>query len=655
MVWLVGAMLLILVSGVPGLLMSRQGDGGEKLSCALVLAGAGGGAVGVVAALSAVQPPALRLTWQIPGGEFALAIDPLSAVFLLPLLLILAAGSLYGLGYWPQRENRRNGRKLRLFYGLIGGAMILLLTARNGLLFLLAWETMALSGFFLIATEEHKEEVRRAGLIYLAATHTGTLALFGLFVLLGQDAGSLAFPAAGALAGGGSALFLLGLLGFGLKAGLMPLHIWLPGAHAAAPSHASALLSGVMIKTGIYGLVRLTSFFAAIPPWWGWTVLALGAVSGVLGVVLAIAQHDIKRLLAYHSVENIGIIALGLGVALLGRSYQLPELTILGICGALLHVVNHGLFKSLLFLSAGSVIHATGTREIDQLGGLLKRQPWTGACFLGGAVAICGLPPFNGFISEWLIYQGALRSLSGEPSPLSLAVLTAPALALIGALAVACFVKAFGVVFLGEARTPAVQKAHEAGWPMRLPMTVLLAACAWIGLFPGTVAPLLEKAAGSWAPLAGQASMAAPFAPLPWIGGLGWLLLLALAGCGGWLARRGRRSPRDVATWGCGSARPATRMQYTASSFADFLVGMFRLGLWTERHGGQVTGVHPTPEGFSSHTPDAALDRLLLPVIAGAAWLFTRLRAIIQNGQLAFYLLYVVLTVLTLLTLIFFG
>ena len=454
MTWLIIGMLCIALSGVPGLLYDRRSDGGERPAAVLVVAGCLACLAGIVGALLHGGAE-LQLAWAVPAGRFALRIDALAAAFLLPLLLVVATGAVYGLGYWPQREHPDNGRKLRLNYGLISAAMILLLCARNGVLFLVGWEVMALAGFFLITAEDRRAEVRRAGYIYLIATHTGTLALFGLFALLGHATGSALWPAAGALpAAGSTALFLLGLFGFGMKAGLMPLHIWLPGAHAAAPSHASALLSGVMIKTGIYGLVRLTSLFAVIPPWWGWTLLLTGAVSGILGVALALAQHDIKRLLAYHSVENIGIIAMGLGLALLGRSFGQPQLVLLGLAGCLLHVANHGLFKSLLFLSAGSVIHATGSRDLDHFGGLLKLQRWTGLFFLGGAVAISGLPPFNGFISEWLIYLGAFHAVGHPGRGLYLALLAAPALALIGGLALACFVKVFGVTFLGAPRTP---------------------------------------------------------------------------------------------------------------------------------------------------------------------------------------------------------
>ncbi len=650
MILLAGGIVLITLAGVPGLFCRRDGGGGEWAACLLTLAGALCGVAAVIQALIPGGEMRFDLPWSLPGGAMSLRLDSLSAAFLLPLFLVVATGSIYGLRYWPQCEHPQNGRKLRLFWGLISGAMILLLSARNGILFLMAWEVMALAGFFLITTEDHKQEAREAGFIYLIATHIGTLALFAMFALLGQAAGSLTFPSPETLPAAGSGLiFLLGLFGFGMKAGLMPLHIWLPGAHAAAPSHASALLSGVMIKTGIYGLVRLTSLFAEIPPWWGWTVLLLGMVSGIMGVALALAQHDIKRLLAYHSVENIGIIALGLGLALLGRSYHLPELVALGLAGCLLHVVNHTLFKSLLFLSAGSVIHAVGSREIDHYGGLLKRQPWTGALFLGGAVAISGLPPFNGFISEWLIYLGAFQPLKQSSSLLGMAVLTGPVLALIGGLALACFVKVFGIAFLGEPRSEAAIRAHEAPPAMVAPMMVLLAACAWIGLLPTTLRPLLHGVVGNWTGGKNTSLPDTVMASLGWVCLAGWLLvaLVILVGC--WLRFRSRRAPRNVNTWGCGYQFPAPRMQYTASSFADSLVRLFHFGLWSERHGGQVSGLFPATAEFSSHTADVILHRLLFPLFLRAARLFRRVRAIIQNGVLAIYLLYVVLTVMTLL------
>ena len=364
--------------------------------------------------------------------------------------------------------------------------MLLVVVARNGVLFLMSWELMSLASFFLVTLEDEKESVRRAGWIYLVAMHLGTAFLLALFLLLGKNAGSLDFERLSTAAAPSGVFFLLAVIGFGTKAGFIPMHVWLPEAHPAAPSHVSAVMSGVMIKTGIYGLLRMLTLLGPPPAWWGWTLVAIGVVSGILGVLYALSQHDLKRLLAYHSVENIGIIALGLGVGVLGISYQNPTMAALGLTGGLLHVVNHAVFKSLLFLGAGSVLHATGTGELDRLGGLLKRMPVTGATFLIGAAAISGLPPLNGFVSEFLIYLGAIAGLGSQahiaPAWPLMSVLVVGGLALIGGLAAACFTKAFGIVFLGEPRSGEAAHAHEAGAAMRWPMVVLAGLCVLIGL-----------------------------------------------------------------------------------------------------------------------------------------------------------------------------
>ena len=364
--------------------------------------------------------------------------------------------------------------------------MLLVVVARNGVLFLMSWELMSLASFFLVTLEDEKESVRRAGWIYLVAMHLGTAFLLAMFLLLGKNAGSLDFERLSTAAAPSGVFFLLAVIGFGTKAGFIPMHVWLPEAHPAAPSHVSAVMSGVMIKTGIYGLLRMLTLLGPPPAWWGWTLVAIGVVSGILGVLYALSQHDLKRLLAYHSVENIGIIAMGLGVGVLGISYENPTMAALGFTGGLLHVVNHAVFKSLLFLGAGSVLHATGTGELDRLGGLLKRMPVTGATFLIGAAAISGLPPLNGFVSEFLIYLGAVAGLGSQahiaPAWPLMSVLVVGGLALIGGLAAACFTKAFGIVFLGEPRSDEAAHAHEAGAAMRWPMVVLAGLCVLIGL-----------------------------------------------------------------------------------------------------------------------------------------------------------------------------
>lgn len=644
--------IIIAGSGLPGLFMKKEERYGEYLAEILALLGASCTFIGLLFCVLNSATTVVSAPWSIPGGELLVRIDSISLIFLLPFLLVFAVTVIYSKDYWPQSQHPKNSRKLRLFHGLIAAAMALVFTAQNGILFLFAWEVMALAAFFLITTDDDHVETRRAGFIYLVATHTGTLALFALFVLLERSSGSFALPAAGTLSTGifSSAIFLLALLGFGLKAGIMPLHVWLPGAHAAAPSHISALLSGIMIKTGIYGLVRVTSLFATIPFWWGWLLIALGVLTGIGGVAYALAQHDLKRLLAYHSVENIGIITLGLGLALLGRSANLPALTALGLAGALLHVINHGLFKSLLFLSAGAVIHATGTRDIDRMGGLIRSQPWTAGLFLGGAVAICGLPPFNGFISEWFIYQGSFHALTASRISLSLAIIVAPALALIGGLAVACFVKVFGAVFLGQPRSPVAKGCHDVTIPMRWSMVTLLVACLVIGLFPWLIAPLLEGAVKSWAPLAtNHGVVTGTMTALLWISLLGSLLILLGGIFALWLQVRSRGADSQQPTWGCAYPLPTARMQYTASSFADSLVKLFRFGLWTQEHGGQTLGHFPNPSNFSSHTPDTVLDRLLLPLFNLVAGVATWLRIWLQNGITNLYLFYVVMTLIALL------
>jgi hydrogenase-4 component B len=575
----------------------------------VLCAGAAAGVAGALLALQSPLPPEVQLPWAAPGGSFSLRVDPLSALFLLPVLIVPALGSVYGLAYYPQARLGGTARGLQLWYGLVTASMALLVTSANAILFLVAWEVMALCAFLLVLTEQEAPEARRAAYVYLASAHAGTLALFGLFALLGRLAGSYQFARmAGLVPSGGlaTAAFLLALGGFGLKAGLLPLHFWLPGAHAAAPSHVSALLSGVLLKTGIYGLLRVTAFFGPPPSAWGATLLLAGAASAVLGVAFALAQHDLKRLLAYHSVENIGIIAMGLGLALIGRARGDPALVLLGFGGAVLHVINHATFKALLFYGAGAVIHATGTREIDRLGGLGRAMPRAAALFLVGAAAISGLPPLNGFASEWLVFLGSLRTvlnLGPEPHP-HYAVLVAPVLALVGGLAAACFVKVFGTVFLGQARAPDIGAGHEPPLQMLLPMALLAAACLLVGLLPAAILPTLAWAAAgpsrSWG-----GSPDHPAAAL-----LGLTLGL-------WVLRRSRLpGPQPRAeTWGCGYAHPTPRMQYTGSSFAEMLVVRFGWALFPRARVVPPQGPFPQRASFSTSFPDTVLDAGLVPAL----------------------------------------
>ena len=639
------------ISGAPALALRRDPVKAQRAACAVLVAGALLGVAGAALALAQGRPAEIHAAWGAPGAALALRLDALSALFLLPIFGVPAAGSVYALAYYPQPASAP-GRAIRVqtSYGLITASMALVVVAANAVLFLVAWEVMALAGFVLVLTEHEKRETQRAAYVYLAAAHVGALVLFALFSLLGNAAGSFDFERiAAAQIAPSAAIFVLMLVGFGLKSGLMPFHFWLPGAHSSAPSHVSALLSGVLIKTGIYGLLRVTGFFAAPPLWWGLTFLALGGASAVLGVAFALAQHDLKRLLAYHSVENIGIIVMGAGLALVGRAVGDPAIVVLGLSGAVLHVMNHALFKALLFLGAGAVDHACGTRELDLLGGVARAMPRTAVLFLLGAAAISGLPPLNGFVSEWFVYLGSLRALFSTVPLVPWSALAAPVLALVGGLAAACFAKVVGTVFLGTPRSEHV--AHGESAPAMLgPMAFLAGACAFIGLFPVALTPALRSGAAAWAGIAPEAlagpGRAATASAAAITGGAAVLVALAIA-IAAWRNRRTRGAPESE-TWGCGYARPSARMQYTGSSFAEMLTLRFGWAFFPRARVTPPKGPCPKHADFSSHVPDTVLDVALLPSVKTASWAAEHLRRL-QRAQVQGQALLVGVTLLALL------
>jgi formate hydrogenlyase subunit 3/multisubunit Na+/H+ antiporter MnhD subunit len=652
-----GAVALASASGVFGVALRGRPALGQRLSCAALCVAAALGIAASVQVLAGGEGFAIHAPWRQPLASLALRLDPLSAVFLVPTLAVPALGSLYGLASWPQERLGARAARLQLFYGLVTGAMAIVLLADNAMLFLFGWEAMAVCGFLLVLADPDRGEARRAAWVYLSAAHVGAFALFVFFSVVGGDRGSFDFDAWRGLSAAGAAggwLYALLLVGFGLKAGLVPLHFWLPGAHAAAPSHVSAVMSGVLLKTGIYGLLRTTGFFDEPPASWGMALLALGAVSGALGVGLALAQHDLKRLLAYHSVENIGIIAMGVGLALLGRARGEPALVVLGFAGAALHVVNHAVFKSLLFLGAGAVLHATGTRDIERLGGLARAMPWTSRLFLVGAAAISGLPPLNGFVSEWLVAMGALHALDlprGDRA--SFAVLVVPTLALVGALAAACFAKVMGAVFLGPARSDAGAGAHEAPGAMLLPMAALAAACLGIGVAPGLLVPALARGAASWARLPPAALGPPASAAAAAAAGvtLGAAVLLSVLGLLVALRRRLglAHGPAPLSdTWGCGYSRPSARMAYTASSFAQILVQGFRFAVLPRVELEPPRGPFPRFARFATSAPEAVLDLAILPAVraygSAATWVRGRLA-----GRIHFYAMLVLATLVAML------
>jgi formate hydrogenlyase subunit 3/multisubunit Na+/H+ antiporter MnhD subunit len=641
---------LILCGAAAGVLVRRPGLA-DRAFVILAVAGCATAAAPAVAVLAGRSLAPTRLASTLPGGDWVIAIDTLSALFLVAVLGIGAASAGFGVGYLAsEREHGAGPRRVSLAHALFAVllvALAILVTAQAVTLFLAAWEVMALSAFFLTVFDYEREEVRRAGLLYIVTTHTGTLALFAMFAVWAAPAGDWTFAALSSSAPGAArtgAILALALTGFGVKAGFVPLHFWLPQAHAAAPSHVSALLSGVVIKSGIYGLLRVVTMLGGAPPaWWGWTVLAIGVASGVLGVLWALAQHDIKRLLAYHSVENIGIILIGAGVGSLGASYGHPAVAVLGFTGAALHTVNHGLFKSLLFLGAGAVYRLTGTRDMERLGGVGRRMPLTWLAFLIGSVAIIGVPPLNGFVSEWVVYQALFRA-GQAPGALRLAILGAAGLALIGGLALACFAKVGGVVFLGQPREPALVPAHEARRALVAPMAGLAAACVLVGLFPVVaVRPILRVgAAVANLPAAlDEPAVLQAAESAAWVGVMA-VSLLGLTGVGFALRHLVlRRRPVETGpTWGCGYPAVTPRMQYTASSFAAPLLDGY----------GRASGVrvHRTGTRFETEPVDLVLDGAVLPLWGRVLAVSRRLRPI-QQGRLHVYLLYVILAVVAVL------
>jgi hydrogenase-4 component B len=619
------------------------------------------GAAGPTLALVLALPPSLAvlggappLDWRLPAGAILpvhLGLDALSAFFLLAVLLLAALCALYGVGYLSGDHTPRRAAGSWTFFNLLVLSMAGVVLARHAFLFLLAWETMALASFFLVVYHHEQAEVRQASWTYLVATHLGSLCLPPMFFLLASRS-ALDFETLGLglSPGVASACFLLALVGFGTKAGMMPFHVWLPEAHPAAPSHVSALMSGVMIKTGVYGLVRVLILLDEPQLWWGWLLLALGGVSAFLGVLLALAQHDLKRMLAYCSIENVGIIVLGLGTGIVGLASQAPVVAALGFAGALLHVLNHALFKGLLFMGAGAVIKATGTGELDDLGGVLRRMPVTGASFLVGSVAISGLPPLNGFVSELLVYWGGLlgatRLVAWAAMPLGVAVVL---LGAAGALALATFTKVFGIVFLGSPRSAKGAAAAETAVASRAAMVTLAAGSVVVGIAAPLVVPRLGPLVASLGvreaerTLAGAGDVLANVSAV----GLGLLALVAVLA----LMRRlllWQREVRSGPTWDCGYAAPAASMQYTASSYAQPLTELFWSLLRTRTRVERPEVHFPDTARLETETPDISREGIYEPLFETVEGAFRRIR-VMQHGRVQLYVLGVVLTLVVLL------
>ncbi len=661
--------------------------GGYLVGAVGAVIGPGRRAVRGVAALGAivggVAGLGLALVVLAGGRPFALAVpavlsisdglafrlDGLGALFLALVGLVAVPCGLYGFAYSRAYEGRYSLRLLGGMLNLFLLSMSLVPCADNVLTFLLMWEGMSLASYFLVLTEADAPDTVTAGWWYLAMAHVGLTLVLAAFLILAGGAPTTAFADLRSGAVGLSpftrdAVFLLALLGFGSKAGIMPLHVWLPRAHPAAPSHVSALMSGVMIKLGVYGLLRVgMDLLGGGPAWWGALLIGLGALSAVIGVLSALMENDLKRLLAYSSVENLGLIFLGLGAGFLFHRLGADVAARLAFTAALYHVLNHGAFKALLFLGAGAVVHAAHTRDMNRMGGLIRGLPWTAAFFLVGALAIAGLPPLNGFVSEWLLFQSLLPGVaSSAPMVAPFMALAVGVLALTAGLAAAGFVKAFGITFLAIPRTPAAERAHEAAWPMRLGMGMLALACVGLGLAVVWVLPVLARALPGPMGSAVAASAFTSGLSLSTPSGLGVMapipvaVGLVLITGGAWLAVRLCASNQPVRvgeTWGCGRVIQTPRMEYTSTAFAEPLRRVFAElyrpteDLSVERHPESRYFVHSIE--YRSEIVPWFERYLYAPLVARVRRWGTRARAL-QSGSAHAYLTYLVIALLGLLT-----
>jgi hydrogenase-4 component B len=646
-----------LVLGMLGLLQpQRVGWVARMLFPLGALVALGVAAVAVSALRAGFTPQVLVLPLGLPDLPFHLRLDALSGFFLMLLGIAGAGISIFAAGYFRRGEGTSPGL-LGLQYHVFLASMALVVLADDAYLFMLAWETMALSSYFLVTSQHRIAEIRRAGFIYLLMAHIGALSILLCFGALHGGNWTMTFDAmrgASLSPAWADVAFCLALFGFGAKAGLFPVHIWLPEAHPAAPSPVSAMMSGLMLKTAIYGLLRVSMDLMHTGPWWwGLVTMLIGLFTALFGVVFAAVQTDMKRLLAYSSIENIGLIIAAVGLALLARSFDMNLLAALALAAALIHAFNHALFKSLLFLATGSVLHATGERNLGKLGGLIRYMPWVAMLALVGTLAIAGLPPLNGFVSEWLLLQAFLSTPAIPHSFINMIVpLGAAAVALTAALAGYVMVKFYGVIFLGQPREAQLERAHDAGVLERIGLAWLALGCILIGVFPqvalDAAASVTRALTGAAVQRGGTIWWIAPVSPAQASYSGLWLLagLLGVVAVVFVIVRlfyHGR--VRRVPPWDCGYRWLTPRMQDTAEGFGQPIRRIFGPFFRIERE-------VPAPDDAQPHYAIRIEDRTWRAIYAPITATVRRLAdavAVLQRGRLAVYLLYSFLTLIVLL------
>lgn len=628
----------------------------NRIGHGFIIAGMASGLVFTVTYILLPNSPDFFLFSHATLGSISFHFDKLSLFFLGIIQLGGIVASLYGIGYLSHYERRRSLQPILAATTLLFLSMQVIVTANHAFLFLVAWEVMALSGYLGIVLEKEKAEVQYGSFIFFAATHAGTLFLYAMFLLLHQQTNSWEFsvfarhaflPSTAAL------IFWIGFVGFGMKAGFMPFHFWLPEAHPVAPSHISAVLSAVMLKTGIYGLLRIILWTRPgdfyIPP----AFLAISGFTAIFGICNALAQKDLKRMLAYSSIENVGIIGIGLSLMMFGMQYQQPLVTFLGLSGALFHTLNHFVFKSLLFMSAGTLYHHYGHRNIEQMGGLLRSAPVFGLFVLIGSVAICGLPPFNGFASEFLIYNGFFQASTSLHAYFPLFMLIAAvALAFVGGLAVVGFSKNFSMIFLGQPKTHVVEPFHLSSYE-GLSLSVLTALIVLLGLFPqvivGICVSIHNELFVTSPPLGWHSSVAM----IQSVGATAIAVLLIISVM--MIAKNrfvARRSTRVSVPWGCGYGGVTTHMQYSGTSFSDDIVNIAGKALNVKKEIRFPSRPLPQSSAFRTNVEDFVLSRIIVPVYGGLLWIIDRFKWL-QSGKIQVYVSFSIVALLLYIVLAF--
>lgn len=612
--------------------------------------------IAVAYLISGHGPEVMILPLGLPDLPFHLRLDALSAFFLMVLGLAGAGISVFAAGYFRSGEGTAPGL-LGLHFHVFIASMAVVMLADDAYLFMVAWETMALSSYFLVTSQHRIPEIRRAGFLYLLMAHVGAVCILLSFGVMQGGSWQFTFDAmrgASLAPFWATIAFTLALIGFGAKAGLVPMHVWLPEAHPAAPSPVSAAMSGLMLKTAIYGMLRITFDLLHVQFWqWGVAVLVLGLFSGLFGAIFAAVQTDMKRLLAYSSIENVGLIFTAIGLSILFAASHMPLFAALALAAALIHVLNHSLFKSILFLATGCVLHATRQRSLGKLGGLIRSMPWVATLALIGTLAIAGLPPLNGFVSEWLLLQSFLFTPQLPHTFINMLVpLGAAALALTVALAAYVMVKFYGVIFLGKPREASLEQAHDANWLERIGLMWLAAGCVAIGVQPQWALHMAGETTGM---LLGQTVAPEPsmwrIAPISpeqasysgWIFLAVILCVVAITFLAVRLLTHGRI--RRTAAWDCGYPWQDARMQDTAEGFGQPIRHMFGAFFHIERH-------LPAPDDlvprYRIHIEDRFWRGLYRPLAAAVQKLADAI-SILQGGRLAIYLLYSFVTLLGLL------